>query len=169
MPETGTFGVEQSMLPAKIEIGRAKYRLYKVAGRDAAIKVFCQRNGITFVRGTIYYELVKQELVQGTKEVIVLDEANDRLYTGRWARELLRLPTHDADVKIRPRHVHGYRVFVQSTSVNRKLDAGQCILVEDHLCSGKRTDWTPPEEQATLSVWDRLMMDDTKELLRHVG
>jgi len=155
------------MPPTKIEIEREKYRLYKVKQRDA-VKFFCQRNGITFVRGTIYYELVKQELVQGTKKIIVLDEANDRLYTGRWARELLRLPTHDEDVKIRPRHVYGYRVFIQSTSVNRKLVAGQNLLVEDRLCTGKRTDWTPPEEEAILSVWDRLM-DDDKEPMRHVG
>lgn len=151
----------------KTEIAREKYRLYKV-DLTSGVRDFCARNGIAFVRGAVLYELVKPELVQGTKKVVVLDTGNDRLYTGRWARDLLGLPTHDADVTIRPRHVPGCRVFIQSTSVNRKLLSGQSIMVEDRLCSGKRTDWTPPEQERILTVWDRLMAED-EEPKRHVG
>jgi hypothetical protein len=155
------------VMSPKTEIAREKYRLHKVS-QTSSVKDFCARNGITFVRGTIFYELVKPELVQGTKKIVVLDVNNDRLYTGRWAREVLGLPTYDKDVTIRPRPVSGCRVFIQSTSVNRKLVAGQSLLVEDRLCAGKRTDWTPPEQESILTVWDRLM-DDEKEPLRHAG
>jgi hypothetical protein len=46
------------------------------------------------------------------------------------ARELLSLPLHDEDIRLRTAHLEEYAVFIQSTSVNRKLIAGTRLLYE---------------------------------------
>lgn len=97
---------------------------------DMPIKTFCESQGVTFGRGRGFYELTKPELVQGTKEVVLMDRRTGDLYTGSRAREMLDLPLHDEDVRLRPVHLTEYHVFIQSTSNNRKLVGGTRILYE---------------------------------------
>lgn len=78
-----------------------------------------------YVVGSAYYQLTKTETIQPQKQIAIL--ANGRIYTGYEARELLGLP--DYHVKVRPNDYQDYKIFVQSTSTNRKLIAGQQLLV----------------------------------------
>lgn len=82
---------------------------------------------IRYTKGCAYYELVKTETVQPTKQVAIQNKKNGKIYTGDNARQLLSLP--DYDIKIKPEHDPEWIVYIQSTSVNRKVIPKQRILV----------------------------------------
>ncbi|MFF5703820.1 vWA domain-containing protein [Streptomyces sp. NPDC012794] len=96
----------------------SQYQLIPVA-RDAAIREWVVENGHTYRTGCAFYQLSKSEKVQARKQIAVLEKKTDRVYTGPEARALLGLP--DAEVRVKPDHNDDFTIFVQSTSVNRKL------------------------------------------------
>lgn len=101
---------------------------------DCAIKGFVEDNGITFKRGRGFYELSKHETVQQYKEIIIQDRETGEMFTGAQVRERLGLqPQVDkGGVKesLSSRDTAEFRVFVQSTSFNRKLIEGTTFLYE---------------------------------------
>lgn len=97
--------------------------------KDSAIKGFVLENGLTFKKGRGFYEFTKTETIQGYKEVILMERKTGDLFEGEKARELLGLPA-GATVRIAPSSLEKYAVFVQSTSVNRKLMGGTRFLYE---------------------------------------
>lgn len=106
-------------------VNYGSYDLFEVdrTGRiDEAVK---RETGHPYVVGKGYYELIKTETIQPQKQIAIL--ANGHVYTGYEARELLGLP--DYHVKVKPNDYQDYEIFVQSTSVNRKMLAGQKLLV----------------------------------------
>ncbi|MFJ9648556.1 vWA domain-containing protein [Streptomyces sp. NPDC101206] len=96
----------------------SEYHLVPVA-RDAAIREWVIESGHTYRTGCAFYQLSKSEKVQSRKQIAVLEKKTDRVYTGPQARALLGLP--DAEVRLKPDHNDDFTIFVQSTSVNRKL------------------------------------------------
>jgi hypothetical protein len=100
------------------------YSLFSV-DRDAPIRSFVEARTGRYVTGRAYYQLTRPVQVQDYKGVVI--EANGRLYTGEAARALLGLPAYN--VKIEPSFHQSCTVFIQSTSVNRKLLAGTRLLV----------------------------------------
>ncbi len=98
----------------------------KVGGRTD-ISSFCRRKFGSYSKGAAFYQLVKKEKVHGHKKLAIVDE-DGSVYIGKEdARALLGLPEH-ADATVVPGD-HGKRkVFVQSTSVNRKLDANTEVI-----------------------------------------
>lgn len=102
-----------------------QYRLLDVdvTGR---IDEFVERNLRRPYRlGEAYYQLMKPEMIQANKEVAIFAKSN--VYIGKEARKLLGLP--DFNVKVRPSDFPEYQIFVQSTSVNRKLIEGTRLLI----------------------------------------
>lgn len=97
--------------------------------KDTPIKEFVLNQGASFKTGRGFYQFTKTETIQDYKEVILQDKATGDLYEGKRARELLDLPTHGS-VRIKPAKMEKYNVFVQSTSVNRKLIGGFKFLYE---------------------------------------
>ncbi len=93
------------------------------------IKSFVVENGLTFNKGRGFYEFTKTETIQKQKEIILMDRATGDMFEGEAAREMLSLP-HGATVRIKPNNLEKYMVFVQSTSVNRKLIGGTRFLYE---------------------------------------
>jgi len=84
-----------------------------------------------FVKGTAFYQLTKTEKeVQDYKQIILRDRSNNKFYGGAGARQLLGLPTKGS-VRLVPKDCGQYDVFVQSTSLNRKVAYGTvCLLWE---------------------------------------
>lgn len=80
-----------------------------------------------YVLGTAYYQLTKKEEIQAQKNVAIRDRNTGKIYSGTPARNLLGLPGYE--VKVGPDFNPNYDVFVQSTSVNRKLVPGTKLLV----------------------------------------
>ncbi|NXY95854.1 VWA domain-containing protein [Streptomyces sp. BR123] len=94
------------------------YELIPVA-REAAIREWVVECGHTFKNGSAFYQLSKSEKIQARKQIAVLEKKTDKVYTGPAARALLGLP--DAEIRVKPDHNDDFTIFVQSTSVNRKL------------------------------------------------
>ncbi|MCX4781951.1 vWA domain-containing protein [Streptomyces sp. NBC_01264] len=102
------------------------YHLIPVA-RDAAIREWVVESGHTYRTGGAFYQLSKAEKIQAKKQIAVLEKKTDRVYTGPQARALLGLPAVEARVK--PDHNEEFTIFVQSTSVNRKLVSNTRLLL----------------------------------------
>jgi hypothetical protein len=83
--------------------------------------------GGKYQKGHGYYELTKPELVQEYKEIAIVDKSSGKIYAGDAARSHLGLPI-GARIKVKPGDHGGFAIFVQSTSVNRKLVAGTSLL-----------------------------------------
>lgn len=93
---------------------------------DAVIADFVKENVGQFVKGNSFYQLTKPEDVQGYKKLIILDKKARKYYSGDTARQLLGLPNHD--VRVTPDNFGDFEIFIQSTSVNRKLKAGTKVV-----------------------------------------
>ncbi|MYX29789.1 VWA domain-containing protein [Streptomyces sp. SID8381] len=104
----------------------SEYQLLPVT-RDAAIRDWVVESGHAYRTGGAYYQLSKSEKVQARKRIAVLEKKTDRVYTGPEARALLGLP--DVEVRVRPDHNDDFTIFVQSTSVNRKLIPNTRLLL----------------------------------------
>ena len=98
------------------------------------IKGFVTKNGIEFKKGRGFYELTKAETVQQYKEVIMQDRETGEMFVGTQVREKLGLQPQTESGGVNERlhadKARDFRVFVQSTSVNRKLIGGTMFLYE---------------------------------------
>ncbi|MFF4102835.1 vWA domain-containing protein [Streptomyces sp. NPDC001903] len=104
----------------------SQYQLIPVA-RDAAIREWVIECGQEYRTGCAFYQLSKSEKIQARKQIAVLEKKTDQVYTGPEARALLGLP--DTEVRVKPDHNDDFTIFVQSTSVNRKLVSNTRLLV----------------------------------------
>lgn len=103
------------------------YETYPVA-KDSPIKEFLEkRTGRDYVLGGAYYELMKTEAIQAYKQVVIQNRKDGKVYSGDQARSILGLPNYE--IKVAPGDHGDWRIFVQSTSVNRKLIKGTQVLV----------------------------------------
>jgi hypothetical protein len=100
---------------------------------QSAIRDFVTRAGHPYTTGCAFYELSKREKIQAGKKIAVAEKdpvtgrMTGKVFTGPAARRLLGLP--ETEVTVTPGHNEAYTIFVQSTSVNRKLIPGTKLLV----------------------------------------
>jgi hypothetical protein len=107
-----------------VPVNPSQYQLLPVR-LDSRIDDFVvQTLGVPYKIGKAYYQLTKKETIQPQKEIALL--ANGRVYVGAVARSMLGLPSVHVDVK--PDDYADYVIFVQSTSINRKLIQGTSLL-----------------------------------------
>jgi hypothetical protein len=99
---------------------------------DCSIKEFVEDQGLRFKTGRGFYEFTKSTKIQDYKEVILEDKLTGDFFCGNKAREICGLPTGSGTVTFCPGKLTSdkYRVFVQSTSYNRKLIGGTKFLYE---------------------------------------
>lgn len=77
--------------------------------------------------GEAYYQLSKSEKISARKSLCLFDIKSKKVYVGNEARTLLGLPDHE--VKVAPTSHPEFLIFVQSTSVNRKLMPDTKLLI----------------------------------------
>lgn len=103
---------------------------------DMAIKEFVEQATVNYQVGKAFYQLNSGRkpkgragvIVQGNKQVIVVEKATNKAYGGDEARKLIGLPDHQ--VTVDPMKLNAdFDVFIQSTSLNRKLFAGTKLLM----------------------------------------
>lgn len=81
-----------------------------------------------FVKGTAFYQLTKTEKeVQDYKKILVRERTTGVIYAGDNARQILGLPKYGS-VRLVPGNTGNYDVFIQSTSLNRKVKSGSKVL-----------------------------------------
>lgn len=96
---------------------------------DEMIKPFCEKRlNRTMETGAAFYELTKKEnAVQDYKLICIRDKTTGEVFGGDEARDLLNLP-HQGTIKLQPGINGNWEIFVQSTSINRKLKSGTDLL-----------------------------------------
>jgi uncharacterized protein YegL len=124
-----TPNVDNVRLTKLEKLDPTKYTFIKVGDvTDQQIRdVVEAATGRTYKKGCAYYQLTKTEEIQPQKAIAIIDDTNAQVYTGPSARHMLGLPNDY--VKVRPADHPQYRIFVQSTSVNRKLVPNTALLV----------------------------------------
>ena len=105
-----------------------KFQIFTV-DEDCGIKEFCNKMGITFLKGRGFYEFTKNEIIQPQKEIVLMNKETGELYEGDVARTIAGI-TAVGRAKIKPGNLEKYRVYIQSTSPNRKLLRNQGFLYE---------------------------------------
>ena len=106
--------------------------LWPVSLKDdgTAIRDFVETrlNGDPLLKGAAFYQLVKTEKeVQDHKRLIIRDKASNAIYEGAAARQMMGLPTYGT-IRLAPDNLGQFDLFIQSTSVNRKVDKGTQVL-----------------------------------------
>ena len=103
------------------------YKIFDV-DRNVQINNFVEKaTGSPYQRGSGFYQLQKKEIVQASKMIYVQDMATKKVYRGEHARALLGLPEDKCQVY--PMYSNKYDIYIQSTSMNRKLISGSKLLV----------------------------------------
>lgn len=108
-------------------LDKAAYTLLTVANDGVEIRQFVEWHIGEYRKGSAYYELTKPEKIQPQKVIMVRNRRSGRVYSGPDARALLSLPDHE--VRVKPEGNPEFQIFVQSTSVNRKLVPNTKLLV----------------------------------------
>ena len=104
-----------------VPVDPARFQVFRNVTGAPSIRDFVESMGIEFKKGRGFYpHITRPETIQENKEVILEDLTTGELFTGATAREMIGLPFGSRGT-IRPNPVPGFRVWVQSTSVNRIL------------------------------------------------
>lgn len=107
-------------------IGKDQFIFYHV-DQTSVIAEFVRRRLGYYDIGSAYYQLVKPEDVQAQKNILVMKNSTMEFFSSKDARHMLGLP--DETVRVAPAQHPDYTIYVQSTSVNRKLPAGTQLVV----------------------------------------
>lgn len=96
--------------------------------KDSVIKPFVESwTKKDYRPGSAYYQLTKSEEIQSYKQICVQNKKDGRIYGGIHARTIIGLPA--TTVKVSPATHPEFNIYVQSTSLNRKLIAGTNLIV----------------------------------------
>lgn len=110
-----------------LEILNPKEYTILAVRKEGPIKEFVESWKIDYRQGMAYYQLSKTEKIQAQKAICIREKKTGKVYSGDNARALLGLP--DYEVKVQAAQHPTYDIFVQSTSVNRKLVPGTELLI----------------------------------------
>ena len=99
------------------------------------IRDFVESHGHKYVTGKAFYQHTKSETISVKKKILLQEKPSSQLFEGNAVREMLGPNKETPDWNIQPsnfdrRGVEFYRVFVQSTLVNRALVSNTLLLYE---------------------------------------
>jgi len=126
--ETDLSGVSQRTLKRELNDVSDDFGIFS-APHDTQIRDFVEaKTKRTYQKGQAFYQLLKSETIQSNKEILIFDKGTTAIYGGREARDLIGLPLHQ-NARVHPGNHANYEIFVQSTSVNRKLSKGNKVAI----------------------------------------
>lgn len=108
----------------------SKVSLYVVPDANSGIEIrdFVLTKRMQYLKGAAFYQLTKTEArVQPNKLIIVRDRTTGKIYSGKDARSMIGLP-NDQNARLHPGDHKNFDIFIQSTSVNRKLVGGTGVV-----------------------------------------
>jgi hypothetical protein len=129
--QTDMANISKAEVKSSLEDISRKMHVLPVPSRDngKAIADFVEKKIGHYLKGDAFYQLTKPEkALQDYKQIAIRDHSTGHIYGGSQARSLLGLPEY-GDVKVAPGDHGNFDIFVQSTSVNRKLVGGTDVLV----------------------------------------
>lgn len=106
--------------------------IWPVGPKDNGVQirdfVEARLNNSHMLKGSAFYQLTKTEQkVQTYKKILIRDKKTQAIYFGSAARKLMGLPSY-GDYKLAPGDHGDFDIFIQSTSVNRKLTTGTSLI-----------------------------------------
>jgi len=127
LSNVSTKDVQTSMRDISSEVS-----LWPVSASEdgAQIRDFVEKrlNGDPLLKGAAFYQLVKTEPeVQDHKRIIIRDKKSNAIYEGAAARQMMGLPTYGT-IRLAPDKLGDFDLFIQSTSVNRKVNKNTQVL-----------------------------------------
>jgi len=125
---TGADAVNKSTIQAAAltALPSGQYLLIPV-DRISAIREFVELNGHHYVTGRAFYQLSKTETIQPQKALAIVNKKSGEVFVGDEVRGMVGLSTTSAERRA-PNFNPEYDLYVQSTSVNRKLVVGTRLL-----------------------------------------
>lgn len=106
-----------------------KQVLFIKATKEIQIRNLIINNGLEWIKGCAFYQLVKTEKkVQDYKLVALRVKTSGKVYCGQDARDMLGIGSAVGTVRLVPGDHGKFDVFIQSTSVNRKIPAGSEVM-----------------------------------------
>lgn len=118
---------KQTIKAAKLKaLPKSKYQILDV-DEAAPIRDWVQGKGIDYRLGIAFYQLTKTESIQAQKNIVVREKKTGKFYAGAETRNILGLKQDEE--RVTPDYNPDFDVFVQSTSVNRKLVPGTTLLL----------------------------------------
>jgi hypothetical protein len=115
--------------------------LTRRAEKETDTKSFYEKTtGNPYVIGSVYYQLMKPETVQETKQILIRDKNTGKVYTGPNTRPIVGIPV-GARGKVEPGNHANYDIFVQSTSVNRKIPRGTMVIIDCNQTTNLAPTW----------------------------
>jgi len=102
---------------------------FLTAGETCQIRECILGAGLEWIKGAAFYHLIKTEKkVQDYKMVALRVKTSGKVYCGQDARVMLGLGGAVGTVRLVPGDHGKFDVFIQSTSVNRKILAGSEVM-----------------------------------------
>jgi len=103
--------------------------MFLTAPKDYQIRDLIIDSGQQWIKGAAFYQLVKTEKkVQDYKLVALRVKSSGKVYCGQDARDMLGIGNAVGTVRLVPGDHGKFDVFIQSTSVNRKIPAGTEVM-----------------------------------------
>lgn len=118
---------------------QAQFKSWTV-DKESDVKTFVESHGKQYKLGSVYYALTKKEKVQSQKKVLIQEKGNKSIYGGQEARDLIGLPK-GSNATVEPGNHANYDIYVQSTSINRKLVRGTKVLFDTTLAFDLTPTW----------------------------
>lgn len=126
--QTDMSGVSKATVKAKLVDISAQVQFFNITSPEQIRPFVESRTRGSMVKGGAFYQLTKKEdEVQDYKQIAIRDKKSGKVYSGVEARNILGLP-FNGTVKVAPGNHGAYDIFIQSTSVNRKLMPGTQLL-----------------------------------------
>jgi len=102
---------------------------FLVPRKDSQIRDVILSKGLEWIKGAAFYALIKTEKkVQEYKMVALRVKTSGKVYCGQEAREMLGIGNAVGTVRLVPGDHGKFDVFIQSTSINRKIRAGTEVM-----------------------------------------
>ena len=125
---TDMSNVKPADLKRKLDDIKDDVKVWSVDVGEVDIRSFCeQRSKKAYLKGAAFYALTKSETIQPSKNIIIMEKGKKSVYAGQDARHMLGLPDN-GDATVKPGNHANYDIYVQSTSVNRKLVRGTKLV-----------------------------------------
>ena len=138
--QTDMSQVTAKQVHTKLDDLSDRFKSYEVKA-EVQVKDFVEaKTKRPYVIGQAYYQLMKREKVQPSKAVLIVEKGKNAVWGGQQARNLIGLPA-GADAKVTPGNHSNYDIFVQSTSVNRKLPRGTRVMIDVQQTVGLTPTW----------------------------
>jgi len=103
--------------------------MFLQAPKEYKIRELIIDSGQPWIKGAAFYQLIKTEKkVQDYKLVALRVKTSGKVYCGQDAREMLGIGGVQGTVRLHPGDHGKFDVFIQSTSINRKIPAGSEVL-----------------------------------------